>query len=181
MSRKIVKLKDVATLQRGKTVTKSTVVEGDIPVISGGKLPAYYCNSSNREGETITVAGSGVYAGYVQFWDKPIFVSDGFSIVSNTREVLTKYIYYCLIDQQANIYDLKRGAGIPHVYTSDIGELEIPLPALAEQQVLVDKLDLLTEYTANLKAELKLREQQYKHYLDQWINDSSVYLSGESA
>ena len=39
---------------------------GNIPVISGGKEPAYYCDKYNRDNETITVAGSGAGAGYVQ-------------------------------------------------------------------------------------------------------------------
>lgn len=59
-------------MQRGTSLTKAKAVEGDIPVISGGKEPAFYCNSSNRDGETITVAGSGAGAGYVQYWNIPI-------------------------------------------------------------------------------------------------------------
>lgn len=63
------KLCEVSYMQRGTSLTKAKAVEGDIPVISGGKVPAFYCNSSNRDGETITVAGSGAGAGYVQYWD----------------------------------------------------------------------------------------------------------------
>ena len=89
------KLKEVAEMKRGTSVTKKDVIAGDIPVISGGKEPAYYCNKYNRDGETITVAGSGAGAGYVQYWNIPIFVCDAFS-VKGTEQVLTKYLYYYL-------------------------------------------------------------------------------------
>ena len=88
-------LSEVSIMQRGTSVTKNNIVAGDIPVISGGKEPAYYCNIANREGETITVAGSGAGAGYLQYWDKPIFVCDAFSI-KGKEGVLTKFLYYFL-------------------------------------------------------------------------------------
>ena len=53
------KLEDVCLMERGTSATKGTMQEGDIPVISGGRQPAFYCSQSNRTGETITVAGSG--------------------------------------------------------------------------------------------------------------------------
>lgn len=53
------RLDEVSVMKRGTSITKKDVVTGDIPVISGGKEPAYYCDSYNRDGETITVAGSG--------------------------------------------------------------------------------------------------------------------------
>ncbi len=56
------RLRECTEMKRGTSATKSTLVEGDIPVISGGKEPAFYCDSPNRDGETITVAGSGAGA-----------------------------------------------------------------------------------------------------------------------
>ena len=70
----------VCLMERGTSATKGTMQSGEIPVISGGRQPSFYCNQSNRTGETITVAGSGAGAGYVQYWNEPIFVCDAFSI-----------------------------------------------------------------------------------------------------
>ncbi|MDD2287930.1 MAG: hypothetical protein PHY55_03760, partial [Bacteroidales bacterium] len=64
--------------------------EGQYPVISGGQKPAYYIEQFNREGETITIAGSGAYAGYVMYWNEPIFVSDAFSIKANEMKALPR-------------------------------------------------------------------------------------------
>lgn len=87
-----VKLGDIALMKRGTSATKGVMQEGNIPVISGGRQPAFYCNQSNRQGETITIAGSGAGAGYVQYWNEPIFVCDAFSI-QGTDTIRTKYIY----------------------------------------------------------------------------------------
>ena len=76
------KLGEVSNMQRGTVITKKNIIEGDIPVIAGGQKPAYYCNRANRTGETITVAGSGAYAGYVAYWNSPIFVTPPGNIIS---------------------------------------------------------------------------------------------------
>ena len=50
-------LGDVAELKRGQAVTRKEIVEGQIPVIAGGREPAYYIDRPNRQGETIVIAG----------------------------------------------------------------------------------------------------------------------------
>lgn len=73
--------KQVSIMQRGTSLTKNNSTEGAYPVISGGRVPAFYCDKFNREGETITVAGSGVGAGYVQYWEKKVVLSGVYFIV----------------------------------------------------------------------------------------------------
>ena len=74
------KLGDVCTFKRGKTITAKDAVDGSVPVIAGGQMPSYYHNEANRTGESITIAGSGAYAGFVAYWNQPIFVSDAFTV-----------------------------------------------------------------------------------------------------
>lgn len=170
-------LGEVAELQRGKTITAKDKTDGDIPVISGGQKPAYYNAEYNREGETITIAGSGAYAGYVLYWNEPIFVSDAFSVKPNRSILNTRYIFHFLLKHQIWIHDLKRGGGVPHVYPKDLAKLQIPIPcpnnpkkSLEIQQKIVDILDTLTELTAELAAELTAeltaRKEQCKYYLN---------------
>ena len=61
------KLDEVCNFNRGTSMTSKNAIEGDVPVISGGQKPAFYHNASNRPAGTITIAGSGAYAGYVAF------------------------------------------------------------------------------------------------------------------
>lgn len=162
-------LNQISDMKRGTSITKKDVIEGAIPVISGGREPAYYCDKYNREGETITVAGSGAGAGYVQYWDIPIFVCDAFSIQGH-EGVSTKYLYYCLSNKQEYIYSTKKGGGVPHVHISSIENMQIPVPPLPVQREIVRILDNFTDLTADLTAdlttELTARRKQYIEYLN---------------
>ena len=141
------KLGEVCEFQRGQTITAKDAVSGEIPVLAGGQKPAYYHNIANRTGRTIVVAGSGAYAGYVSYWETPIFVSDAFSV--NPFDVLhEKFLFYFLKNIQSKIYATKKGSGVPHVHGSSIAKFEIPLPPLPIQEEIVKILDRFAEYTA---------------------------------
>lgn len=155
--------KQVSIMQRGTSLTKNNSTEGAYPVISGGRVPAFYCDKFNREGETITVAGSGAGAGYVQYWNEPIFVCDAFSI-KGCENVSTKYLYYCLTNMQDKIYATKKGGGVPHVHISSIENFLIPIPHPAIQEEIVRILDHFTNLAAELQAELQARKEQYEYY-----------------
>ena len=157
-------LGEVCELKRGQTITAKTKKDGNIPVISGGQQPAYYNAEFNREGETITVAGSGAYAGHLLFWNEPIYVSDAFSVKPDLNILNTKYVFHFLLNNQNWIYNLKKGSGVPHVYPKDLAKLQIPIPPLSVQSQIVQILDTFTELTAELTAELSMRQKQYQYY-----------------
>ena len=165
--------KDVSIMQRGTSLTKKDSTEGIYPVISGGKTPAFYCDLSNRNGETITVAGSGAGAGYVQYWNEPIFVCDAFSI-KGVGDVSTKYLYYCLVNMQEKIYATKKGGGVPHVHISSIDKFLIPIPPPPVQEEIVKILDRFTEYAAELQAELQARQEQYEYYRNKLLTFNKI-------
>ena len=164
-------LHDVSIMQRGQSLTKANSKNGLIPVISGGKTPAFFCNDYNRQGETITVAGSGAGAGYVQYFNIPIFANDCFTIKGD-KSTITRYLFYCLKNKQDYIYGTKKGGGVPHVHISDIQNMDIPVPPLPVQEEIVRILDNFTELTAELQAELQARKKQYEYYRNELINNS---------
>lgn len=164
------KLGEVCEFNRGKTITKKNAIEGDIPVIGGGQKPAYYHNESNREGTTITVAGSGAYAGFVSYWEQPIFLSDAFSI-EPSQKLNKRYLFHWLLQNQSRIYELKQGSGVPHVYGSDLAKFEIPIPSLETQEKIVEILDRFTSYVMELQSELQSRTKQYTYYRDKLLSE----------
>lgn len=160
-----VSLGDISNIKRGKSLTKKNTLPGSVPVIAGGRAPAYYHSTSNRQGPVVVVAGSGAYAGYVSYWEKDIYVSDAFSIEpKDVSMVNIKYIYYWLSSQQNKLYRLKSGSGVPHVYPRDFSKLITPLPHLTLQNKIVDILDKFTKLEAELEAELAARRAQYEYY-----------------
>ena len=158
-------LGEVCEFNRGKSITSSRAKKGSIPVISGGRTPAFYTDEFNRIGETIVVAGSGAYAGYISYWEEPIFCADSFSVdIIDSENLITRYVYYCLVNLQNKIYSLKKGAGIAHVYGKDLSKLKIPIPPLEVQKEIVRILDKFTNLIYELTRELTLRKKQYEYY-----------------
>lgn len=159
------KLGEVCAFNRGKTITAKDAVDGDIPVIAGGQTPSYYHNEFNREGESITVAGSGAYAGFVSYWNQPIFVSDAFTI-DPLKGLKHKYLFHWAKMNQGRIIATQKGAGVPHVHGKDIANFPIPIPSLSEQQHIVSILDTFTSSIANLKQQIEERRKQYEYERD---------------
>ncbi|EGS6838775.1 restriction endonuclease subunit S [Salmonella enterica subsp. enterica serovar Agona] len=169
-------LGSIAELKRGTSITKKDVIDGTIPVVAGGRTPAYYHNTSNRDGQTIVIAGSGAYAGFVSWWEEPIFVSDAFTVKPHNI-LLPRYCYHFLMNMQQQLHDFKSGGGVPHVYPRDVSPILIPIPcpdnperSLAIQSEIVRILDKFTALTAELTAELTMRKKQYNYYRDQLLS-----------
>lgn len=162
-------LGQATVMRRGSSVTKKMINPGIVPVVAGGRIPAYYCDRPNRDKDVITVAGSGANAGLLMYWDIPIFVSDAFSIEA-INGVLTKFVFYVLQNKQQEIFSTKKGGGVPHVHISHIETLLIPIPPLPVQQEIVRILDQFTLLTAELTAELTARKKQYAYYRDSLLS-----------
>lgn len=160
------RLGEVCTFNRGRTITAKNAREGNIPVIAGGQMPSYYHNESNRNGESITVAGSGAYAGFISYWNQPIFVSDAFT-VDPIEKLIHKYLFHWLKMNQKMVFATQKGAGVPHVHGKDIANFLIPIPSKPEQERIVKILDTFTDSIANLKTQIDARRKQYEYYRDQ--------------
>ncbi|MCQ2834841.1 restriction endonuclease subunit S [Helicobacter pylori] len=168
------KLGEVCDFQKGKSITKKAVTFGKVPVISGGRQPAYYHNEANRSGETIAISSSGVYAGYVSYWDIPVFLADSFSVSPKQKTLMPKYLFHYLTTQQDAIHATKSTGGIPHVYSKDLQNFLIPIPPLEIQQEIVKILDqfsiLTTDLLAGIPAEIKSRKKQYEYYREKLLS-----------
>jgi type I restriction enzyme M protein len=131
----------VADLKKGTSITERKTVSGVVPVIAGGQSPAYFHNKANREGNIIAVSASGAYAGYLSYWDAPIFASDCITIKSNDENLIsTKLIYLLLKDKQDQFYALQSGQAQPHIYAKDIEAIQIPIPSITSQATIFKKL-----------------------------------------
>ncbi len=137
----LVLLGEVCEVIKGAPITRDQVVEGTVPVIAGGQQPSCYHNAANRTGETITVSASGAYAGFVAYFDQPIFASDCSTIQPRDHRVLSKYLFRLLKSKQDEIYTMQVGMGQPHVYPKDLVNIQIPMPSLEVQKEIVAEID----------------------------------------
>ena len=137
----LVNINEVVEFKNGSTIKKNDLTPGNVPVIAGGKKPAYFHGNFNRDKNYITISSSGANAGFVNFHDYKIFASDCFTIKSKSEKLLQKFLFYLIKSQQEQIYSFQTGAAQPHVYSKDFKEFYIPLPPLKVQQVIVDELE----------------------------------------
>jgi len=139
----------------------------------GGQEPAYYIDKANHVGEIVVIARSGASAGYVSYWDEPIFVTDGFGYEGRPGIVRNKYLYYVLKNMEPELNGMKRGAGVPHVSGEQLGNILLPVPPLQEQDRLVTILDrfdaFCNDLATGLPAEIEARQKQYEYYRDKLL------------
>lgn len=166
-------LSDVSVMFRGEYITKKDAHIGNVPVILGGQEPAYYIDKSNHDGEIVVIARSGASAGFVSYWNQPIFVTDGFGYENIAGLTIAKYLYYILKNIEADLNAMKRGAGVPHVSGEALGKIMLPIPAIAEQERIVSILDrfdtLCNDLTSGIPAEIEARGKQYEYYRDKLL------------
>ncbi|MDR3219307.1 MAG: restriction endonuclease subunit S, partial [Dysgonamonadaceae bacterium] len=131
-------LSEIASITKGKSITKDKIIDGDYPVIAGGQTSPYSHSEYNEVENAITISASGAYSGYVWFHDYKIFASDCSVVRSKDEtEYLTSYIYSILKIKQDEIYRTQKGAGQPHVYSTDIAAITIPIIDIKIQQEIV--------------------------------------------
>lgn len=145
----IKRLGDVAEISKGQLITESTAIPGDVPVIAGGKKPAYFHNRANRTGKTITISGSGASAGYVAFYESPIFASDC-STIGEGGSYSVEFIYYVLVLNQEVIYKAQTGGAQPHIHPDDLRPLMIHVPIDYSEQAAI--ATILCDVDAELVA-----------------------------
>lgn len=163
-------LSEVANVFRGEYITQKGSQIGEIPVILGGQEPAYYIDKSNHDGEIVVIARSGVSAGFVSYWNQPIYVTDGFGYEARDGVAIPKYLYYALKRREPELNAMKRGAGVPHVSGEMLGKVELSIPPIPVQERLVKVLDnfesICSDLSIGLPAEIEARKKQYEYYRD---------------
>ena len=143
------RLGDVVEIQKGELITEKNAVPGAIPVIAGGKKPAYFHNCANRSGKTITISGSGANAGYIAFYDTPIFASDC-STIGEGPNYSVEFVYYALLLKQGAIYKAQTGGAQPHIHPSDLCPLLVSVPGTKAEQTAIAAI--LSDMDAEIAA-----------------------------
>ena len=169
-----VKLSLITNVFRGEYITKKDSAPGNIPVILGGQEPAYYIDRANHTGEAIVIARSGASAGFVSYWNEPVFVTDGFGFEAKQNLIISKFLYYSLKNMEKGLNNMKRGAGVPHISGEELLCIPLYVPQVDVQERIVAMLDhfdtLCTDLTSGLPAEIDARQKQYEYYRDRLLS-----------
>ncbi len=150
----LVRLGDVAEVKKGKSITSSETKKGNVKVVAGGIDFAYYHSEANRPANIITISASGANAGFVNFWNEPIFASDCTTVLGKS-ELETKYIFNFLKANQEKVFELQKGAAQPHVYPDDLSKLLIPNADENTQNSIVEECEKIGSECENAKSEIE--------------------------
>ena len=155
----------VCEFGKGNWIKADLLQHGKFPVVTSSRVISHSHSEANRPGQTVVVASSGAYAGFVSFWDRPFWLSNAFSVDPRAdSQLLPKFLFHHLKNLQEKIHDLASTGGVPNIYGNDLESIPIPLPPLEVQLEIVRILDTFTELEAELEAELDARKKQYEHY-----------------
>ncbi len=116
---------EIAEFKRGKNITSSEMVDGDIPVISAGLDPSGFHNKANVRGYNLTVSASGANAGYMSYHLQDIWAADC-SYYQNDENIW--FVYNALKFLQPVISNMQIGSAQPHVYAKNINRLSTIIP-----------------------------------------------------
>ncbi|MFA5618983.1 MAG: restriction endonuclease subunit S [Weeksellaceae bacterium] len=167
------KLKQVASLVKGQSITSDKIIDGEYPVIAGGQTSPYKHNQFNFEGDIITISASGAYSGYVWHHDYPIFASDCTVVFTkNENEISTVFLSEILKLKQQEIYNLQQGAGQPHVYARDLAILNIPIPSISKQTEIV-------KHISSIRAKSELLFEEAKTVLENAKSEVETMILGD--
>lgn len=107
--------------------------------------------------------GSKQHVGKVAFIPEDMdYAFGGFmGLIVPSKEVSAKYVFYAC---QSSAYrsflsQVGNGIGITNLRFSDLEKFEFPVPSLADQQRIVDELDLLSGIVEKKNAQLRLLEE----------------------
>lgn len=118
-------LSNIASFKRGKNITSSEMVEGNVPVIAAGLEPSGYHNESNVKGPNLTISASGANAGYLAYHLEDIWAADCSYYQSNEN---VWFVYNALKFLQPVINNMQVGSAQPHVYAKNINKISTIIP-----------------------------------------------------
>jgi type I restriction enzyme S subunit len=144
-------LGELVKVQKGQLITAKTLVPGDVPVIAGGRQPAYFHAVANRLGRTITISASGASAGYVAIHDGPIFASDC-STIGEAEGYSLDFVYYQLLLKQELIFKAQTGGAQPHIHAKDLNPIPFFVPSVGEQVAIAETLRAMDAELTALEA-----------------------------
>ncbi|MDK8275696.1 MAG: restriction endonuclease subunit S [Peptoniphilus duerdenii] len=168
-----IKLKDIATITRGKRLVRSELEEkGRFPVFQNSLKPLGYYHMNNFSGDKTCLISAGA-AGDIFYAEEDFWAADDVFVIDSSS-VVNKYIYYYLLNKQYMIKSKVRKASIPRISRDEIKKIEILVPTIELQKKIVEILDkfqsLVSETKGLLPQEIEQRQKQYEFYREKLFN-----------
>ena len=143
-------------------------------------------NRSNLEVGDVLFSGTGTIGETVVIEEPPVNwnIKEGvYTIKPKKDQLVSRYLRYILMTTEMRSTYMKKVAGgtVKSIPMAEMKKLIIPLPAIQEQQKLVDILDrfdsLCNGISEGLPAEIDARQKQYEFYRDKLLTFKEKVIS----
>jgi type I restriction enzyme S subunit len=150
-------LGEIASINQGNILNKNDMIDGIYDVIGGGKIIAKH-NKENRDGNDIILTRVGdININYIN--TKYYLTDNAFSLKSlNEDNILTKYLYYILLNNKCNLKDLYIGIAQKVISKSNLSLFKIPIPSIKKQKEIVEYLEFNDNLIKNLDKENEINK-----------------------
>lgn len=160
-----------------KPVKASLRIAGETPYYGANNIQDYV-GGYTHDGKYALIAedGSASLESYsIQYASGKFWANNHVHVVRGVSEVDTRYLYHFLTT--VNFIPFLTGGARAKFTRGNLVAIQIPIPcpdnpkkSLEIQAEIARILDAFTAMTAELTAELNLRQQQYNHYRDQLLS-----------
>ena len=159
---------DVLEIKNGRNQRTVENSEGKYPIYGSGGIMGY-ADDYICDAQTVIVGRKGSINNPL-FVEEPFWnVDTAFGLCANRDVLLPRYLYYFC--KKFDFERLNKAVTIPSLTKSDLLKIEIDLPHLEEQQIVVDKL-------VKMEQIIELRKQEL-YSLDSLIKSRFVELFGD--
>lgn len=169
----IYKLNEVVEIKRGKRLVKSQLSELEkYPVFQNSLIPLGYYKDKNFEGNKTCIISAGA-AGDIFYQAEDFWAADDVFVLSPSKKIVDKYLYYFLLSKQEFIKSKVRKASIPRLSRDEVEKIDVLIPSLELQNKIVEVLNkfqsLLSDTKGLLPQEIEQRQKQYEYYREKLL------------
>ena len=172
---KRVRFNDVLEIKNGRNQRQIENPKGKYPIYGSGGVMGYaddyICNA-----DTVVVGRKGNI-------NKPLYVEEpfwnvdtAFGLEANRELLLPRYLYYFC--RRFDFERLNKAVTIPSLTKSDLLDIEMDLPELKEQELIVEKLHKIETVIEKRKTELETLDELIKARFVEMFGDAVVNPMG---
>lgn len=156
--------------RRGNQLKTDQRKPGKYPVVTAGRSQNGTHCTWNYPANSLTVTSHGAYAGHVNYWESPIYLSNNVFLLNLDLDLISsRFLFFVLKSREQHLNEQAQGGGVPYINASDLSNIRIPVPPLEVQREIVRVLDKFTQLEAELEAELEARRRQFTFYRDSLV------------
>jgi type I restriction enzyme M protein len=156
----MVELGKIIKLSSGRGLTQQNMIEGEFPVYGGNGINGYH-NEYFIENPIIVIGRVGAYCGSVIVTQPKSWVTDnGLYITEYLMEINQDYLAQVLSQLELNKF--AKVGGQPSISQSTVYERQIPVPTIAEQELIVAQIEKEQQLVNMSKELVKIFEQKIK-------------------